>query len=552
MSRIFGFAKLRNETVRDGNVYSLLENFDAMGLDGGVVCDDASTDGTTDILRRWAKDRGWVFYGVEPAAQDFAKELEVKQRMLDELAPFAPDWVLWQDGDEVLDARGTAGLRAWVESLAPHVKGGRMHYVQAWRSLSWARTDDGFDDGFFLKLWRWSLELTFDPRPGTHRSQFPLQIPYADTPIAPFDLIHLGNARKRLQFKAHQYNDHGLGGVDRHLAFGHTPEESLATGEGYDLPTWSRPNPTYRRIDVNTLPAGIRPKLTGEGLELAMETSDGVDVKVYPPPQPFTMDEIRRIRSMGNLRGLPGWFTVVVPAFNRAKDLPKALESLLAQRYEKWIALVLDDGSTDETMGVMNEWELRDPRIFYCRYEENRGGVAMNEIGMAMACEMTEFWSRLGSDDWWGPGKLEADAEALRTVGVDAVFGPFSVWKHGKADHVCAGTWSNAPGTPSERLRRGEFLASWANVAVRTSVLARVREHWGNFVDPRLRNQEDFLFNSRVAKLGIEWVWRPGDATDAWWRCLEGVGAPATASASADADTTGRDTELTRRLIVEE
>ena len=52
---------------------------------------------------------------------------------------------------------------------------------------------------------------------------------------------------------------------------------------------------------------------------------------------------------MGNLRGLEGWFTVVVPSFNRAKDLPRALNSLLAQRYEKWIAVVLDDGSTDGT-----------------------------------------------------------------------------------------------------------------------------------------------------------------------------------------------------------
>jgi glycosyltransferase involved in cell wall biosynthesis len=260
------------------------------------------------------------------------------------------------------------------------------------------------------------------------------------------------------------------------------------------------------------------------------------------------MDEIRRIRSMRNLRGLEGWFTVVIPAFNRADTLPKALESLLSQRYEKWLAVVLDDGSTDRTPLLMSEWQERDPRIFYCRYEENLGGVARNEIGMAMACEQSEFWSRLGSDDWWGPGKLESDAAALAAH--EAAFGAFTVWRHGKPAEICAGSWGPSQGvSPSERLRRGEFLASWANVAARTSVLRRVRERWGNFVDPSLRNMEDSLFNSRVAFLGVEWVWRPGDPNDAFWNCLEAVGADPSASASANAEVTGRDNAITQKLI---
>src|ERR1700690_945223 len=126
---------------------------------------------------------------------------------------------------------------------------------------------------------------------------------------------------------------------------------------------------------------------------------------------------------MGNMRGLEGWFTVIVPAYNRAGTLPKALDSLLSQRCEKWIAVVLDDGSTDSTPSVMRHYQDLDPRIFYCRYLTNSGGVKMNELGMAMACEFTDFaWSRLGSDDWWGPTKLEEDASALEHH--DAVFGP--------------------------------------------------------------------------------------------------------------------------------
>jgi glycosyltransferase involved in cell wall biosynthesis len=539
--KIAGFLKCRNEVVR-GNLSRALANLAAV-CDGGIVCDDASTDGTAEELLAFVQAHGptWTFMRVHPELQAFDRELVVKQQMIElfaaEHAEDLPAWIWWLDTDETLDAKGTAELRGWVDGYDNSAAGVRFHYTQLWRNGSWARTDDGFDDGYFLKLWRWQPGLSFDLRPGTHRQQFPTQIDYGKCPVAPFEIIHWGNYGKALQFKAHQYNDKGLGGVDRHLAFGHTPEESLATGEGYDKPEWSKPNPTYRRVSPDMLPAAVLSEVRSQS---------------EAEPSPFTMDEIRRIRSMRNLRGLQGWFTVVIPAFNRADTLPKALESLLAQRYEKWLAVVLDDGSTDRTPTLMADWQERDPRIFYCRYEQNRGGVAMNELGMAMACEMTEFWSRLGSDDWWGPGKLESDFAGFGPFegsSVDAVFGAFTVWRHGKPAEICAGSWGASQGlSPSERLRQGQFLASWANVAVRTSVLRKVRERWGNFCDPSLRNMEDFLVNARIARIA-EWVWRPGDPSDAWWNCLEAVGADPSASASANAEVTARDNAITQKLI---
>jgi glycosyltransferase involved in cell wall biosynthesis len=535
MTTIAGFLKVKDETVRGGNIYRALANLEAT-CDCGIICDDFSSDGTRDIVTEWVKRQPgmWTAMYVPPELQSFELELTVKQKMMEKLHATIGerpiDWIWWLDADEALDQEGTRRFKEWVAADAGTHAAWKFHYTQIWRNASWARTDDGFDDGVFCKLWRYSPELSFDLRPGTHRQQFPTQIDYGKAGLAPFEIVHFGNYGKVLQWKCHQYAG-GLGGVDRHLAFGHTPAESLATGLGYDKPEWSKPFPTYRKVAWNTIWA-----------------NDFLDIDESNPPEPFTMDEIRRIRAMGSMKKLQGWFTVVIPAYNRAATLPKALQSLLDQRYDKWVAVVLDDGSTDETPALMRAWERRDPRIFYCRYNENRGGVAVNEIGMSLACEWTEYWTRLGSDDWFGPGKLEADAAALEHH--EATFGPFTVWKHGKADHQCAGSWGPENGaSPSERLRQGQFLASWANVAVRTEVLRKVREKWGNFVDPRLRNQEDYLFNVRVAQLGVEWVWRPGDPADAFWNCLENVGAAPSASASANAELTARDTALTRQLI---
>lgn len=519
---IAGFMKVRNEILREGNIYRALANLEAV-CDCGVLCDDGSLDGTREILEDFAKKNpSWVLVTIDPDKSDFAQEMRVKGTMLEALHALHKmgtpiDWVWWLDGDEAVDR--AREFREWVNALpVDEVQGYRFHYTQLWRGTTWARTDDGFDDGVFLKLWRYHPGLYFNTAPGLHNPQFPATINYQACPVAPFEVLHFGNVGKNLTWKGIQYSG-GRGGVDRHLAFGHTPAESMATGVGFDEAKWSCPSPTYRKVDLYVA---------------------GAD----PEPKPFTLDDIRTIRSLGDMRGLEGWFTVVVPAYNRGATLPRALESLLAQTYTKWIAVVLDDGSTDDTPQVMRSWQDRDPRIFYARYMTNRGGVAMNEIGMSLACEWTEWWSRLGSDDWWGPGKLEADAAALKDHA--AVFGPFTVWKNGKPDHVCAGQWQDGP--PSDLLKAGRFAASWANVAVRTDVLRRVKARWGSFCDPSLRNMEDFLVNARIAHT-TEWAWRPGHPADAFWNCLEGVGAPADASASANAAITARDDALTRALI---
>ena len=555
-----GFMKVRNEILREGNIYRALANLERV-CDGGVLCDDASTDGTREVLEAYvAKNPQWSLVLVEPVDHNFERELEVKERMLSLVhqrskTEHAFDWIWWLDADETLDAEGTEHFRSWLERETATVGSPwawRFHYTQLWRNCVWARTDDGFDNGQFLKLWRYSPALHFDTSYGTHRQQFPRPLDYQRSALAPFEIIHWGNYGKNLQWKSHQYAG-GLGGVDRHLFFGHSTP-SLASGKGYDTPM-PAPSPSYRRVPAEIFPPGTR--------------RDGGDMASAETPRPFTLDEVRLIREMGNLTGKKGWFTVVVPTFNRAADLPRTLASLRAQSYQHWVALVLDDGSTDETTALMRRLQDEEPRIFYARYPENRGGVAMNEIGMAMACEMTEYWTRLGSDDTFGPDKLAYDAQALDGSGkgtpyFGACYGSYRVSRRGQLAESCN------PSLPlmavREALQGGRFVASWANIAVRTAALRKVRNRWGNFVDPSLRNQEDFLFNARLS-LETDFVWRGlvrgellvnpskvgvhSEDIEAVWNCLENVGAPPEASASANAVLTGQETELTRRLIAE-
>ena len=470
---ICGFLKVRNEIIRDGNLYRVIDNLSRF-CDCIVACDDGSTDGTRQYLEHLKETSpGFLRHLllISPTEHDFSRELEVKQRMLDIIHEhIKPRFIWWADGDELLSASSIDQLPDWLNNVRPHEVGWAFKYTQLWGNLSWARTDAGFDEAPFVKLWRYSPDLSFEVKHGTHHQQFPRQIVEAaqkdggftyHVPITPFEVLHLGNAHVNLRWKCIQYHG-GLGDVPRHM--------------DYD-------NATYRYVE----PSVYSP----------------LEPEQHPTPVPWTELEKQRILAMGNLKRVEGLFTVVIPTYNRAYTLGMALQSLIEQTYQHWIALVLDDGSTDGTHELMLKWQMRDPRIFYCRYSTNRGGVAMNEIGMAMACEFSEYWTRLGSDDWFFSDKLANDALALQHH--PAVYGPFRVIKDGKAEVVANPPMSSNKITRD--LAAGRFRVSWANAAIHTSVLDRIRDRYGNFVDPRLSNMEDFLFNYRLTKVSY-WAWR--------------------------------------------
>ena len=452
---ICGFMKVRNEVIREGNIHRALANLERF-CDVIVACDDASNDETGIILQGHPKVVHVEL--VSPEDQDFRKEMQVKQRMMEQVHAIQPHFIWWHDGDEELSDEGVQAIRGFCEHhLTTGVPAFRFRYAQLWRSDAWVRTDSGFGDGSFIKLWRWKANLSFATPYGTHHAQFPQQLMelLPMIPEVPWPVIHWGNYGKNLEWKCIQYHG-GLGGVDRHLKFEHAKYEPLFSY------TAKAPAPVPEK------------------------------------PVPYTAEEQAIILSMEGLRQRAGWFTVVVPAYNRVKTLTRALESLLNQSYQQWIAVVLDDGSTDGTPALMRQWQERDPRVFYARYPVNRGGVAVNEIGMNLACEFTEYWSRLGSDDFFDPNKLELDAWALRE-GVDAVYGPYAAFRSGARMETC-----NPPVKPTlsqNALFNGIFAASWANIAVRCTALQRVRQRWGRYADPRLRNMEDFLVNARIGRV---------------------------------------------------
>ena len=95
--------------------------------------------------------------------------------------------------------------------------------------------------------------------------------------------------------------------------------------------------------------------------------------------------------------------SIVIPTYNHAKFIGKALESVIDQTYKNWEAIVIDNNSTDDTEKVINQYN--DPRIKYLKI--NNDGVIAKSRNLGIKEAKGEWIAFLDSDDWWTKDKLE-------------------------------------------------------------------------------------------------------------------------------------------------
>jgi len=110
--------------------------------------------------------------------------------------------------------------------------------------------------------------------------------------------------------------------------------------------------------------------------------------------------------------------TVIIPTHNRAEFLKRAIKSVLAQTWQDFELIIVDDASTDDTANVVRDYQ--DERILYHRHDSNLGAPASRNTGIAKA--RGDYIALLDDDDELFPRKLEKQmqkyAEVAASVGL--------------------------------------------------------------------------------------------------------------------------------------
>jgi len=101
--------------------------------------------------------------------------------------------------------------------------------------------------------------------------------------------------------------------------------------------------------------------------------------------------------------------SVIIPTYNRADLLPRAINSVLNQIFQNFELIIVDDGSTDNTRQVVEEFQKKDKRIKYI-WQENSGAPAKPR-NTGIKNSQGEYIAFLDHDDEWLPQKLEKQLE---------------------------------------------------------------------------------------------------------------------------------------------
>lgn len=183
--------------------------------------------------------------------------------------------------------------------------------------------------------------------------------------------------------------------------------------------------------------------------------------------------------------------TVVIPTYNRAALLEKAIASVLAQTVQLGAIVVVDDGSTDDSRERVLALAAQDPRIVL-QAQSNAGANAARNAGIASAT--TALIAFLDSDDRWAPEKVARQLDALRSrpeavasfTGILAVDGERPLYRYDIPADLTL-----------EEIRRHNVLGTTSSLMVRTDVVRTV----GGF-DPALPSCQDWDLYLRLRRTG--------------------------------------------------
>lgn len=183
--------------------------------------------------------------------------------------------------------------------------------------------------------------------------------------------------------------------------------------------------------------------------------------------------------------------SVVIPTYNRASLVPRAIESVLAQTHSDFEIIVVDDASTDDTQATVQAYD--DDRIMYLAHETNRHVSAARNTGIAHASG--EYIAFLDDDDEWRPTKLKKQIDCMCATGEEVAM-VYCWMDYRDGETIVRRYRPQLRGDIFERAIGGQPIGGCSTLLVRAEAIDRV----GGF-DESLPRGNDGDFIRRVARI---------------------------------------------------
>ncbi len=128
--------------------------------------------------------------------------------------------------------------------------------------------------------------------------------------------------------------------------------------------------------------------------------------------------------------------SIIICVYNEEEKLPRCIDSVIAQTHSDWELWVIDDGSTDNTAKIVQQYAAQDHRI-HLHSQENQGLSSARKSGIR--CAQGEYLAFIDADDYVGELYLEHLLETLHHFPeAECIKGGFLHYRQGRVSSICA------------------------------------------------------------------------------------------------------------------
>jgi cellulose synthase/poly-beta-1,6-N-acetylglucosamine synthase-like glycosyltransferase len=161
--------------------------------------------------------------------------------------------------------------------------------------------------------------------------------------------------------------------------------------------------------------------------------------------------------------------SVIIPVYNGEKTIQETIESVLNQTFKDFELIVINDGSQDATLEIVER--IQDPRLKAFSYT-NAGQATSRNRGISHACG--EYISFIDADDLWTPDKLEAQLRALQDNPQAAVAYSWTKCIDELGNFSRRGSHISVNGDVHAKLLLIDFIENGSNPLIRAQAIAEV------------------------------------------------------------------------------